>query len=132
MGLSPSQRVPLLAVGPRTLIEAHAAPLRALARLSEVQVVESSLPLADAPVAIAGDYQLMLKVEVDVAAERARLAKELARVEAEIQKAQAKLANPNFVERAPAAVVAQERQRLEAFRDTLDKLRGQMEKLPPA
>ncbi|MEW5708321.1 MAG: valine--tRNA ligase [Pseudomonadota bacterium] len=132
MGLSPSQRVPLLAVGPRTLIEAHAAPLRALARLSEVQAVEGSLPPADAPVAIAGDYQLMLKVEVDVAAERARLAKELARVEAEIQKAQAKLANPNFVERAPAAVVAQERQRLEAFRDTLDKLRGQMEKLPPA
>ncbi|GIX27130.1 MAG: valine--tRNA ligase [Burkholderiales bacterium] len=132
MGLSPSQRVPLLAVGPRTLIEAHAAPLRALARLSEVQAVEGSLPPADAPVAIAGDYQLMLKVEVDVAAERARLAKELARVEAEIQKAQAKLANPNFVERAPAAVVAQERQRLEAFRDALDKLRGQMEKLPPA
>jgi valyl-tRNA synthetase len=130
MGLAPSQRVPLLAAGPRVFIEAHAAFLRTLARLAEVQVVEGGLPPADAPVAIVGDYQLMLKVEVDVAAERARLAREIARVEAEIEKAQAKLANPHFVERAPPAVVAQERQRLQGFRDTLDKLTAQVEKLP--
>ncbi len=132
MELPPSQRVPLLAAGPRGLFDAHTAALRALARLSEVQVVEGGLPAADAPVAIVGYFQLMLKVEVDVAAERARLAKEIARVEAEIHKAQAKLANPQFVERAPGAVVAQERQRLEGFRDTLDKLKAQVQKLPAA
>ena len=132
MGLPPSQRVPLLAAGPRPFIDAHARCLRALARLSEVQALEGDLPTADAPVAIVGDFKLMLKVEVEVAAERERLGKEIARLHAEIQKAQAKLANPDFVERAPATVVARERQRLEGYRDTLDKLKGQLEKLPPA
>ena len=72
---------------------------------------------------------MMLKIEIDVAAERVRLAKEITRIEGEITKAEKKLATPSFVERAPAAVVEQERARLEDFVALLDKLRGQIARL---
>jgi valyl-tRNA synthetase len=68
-------------------------------------------------------------VKIDAAAERERIAKEVARVEGEICKATTKLGNESFVARAPAAVVAQERARLAAFTATLDKLREQYRRL---
>ena len=68
-------------------------------------------------------------MQVDVAAEQARLGKEIARIETEITKANAKLGNASFVERAPAAVVSQEKQRLEDFQRTLDRLRDQANRL---
>jgi valyl-tRNA synthetase len=71
----------------------------------------------------------MVKFRVDTAAERARLQKEMARLEGEIAKASAKLANPNFAERAPTAVVAQEKERLAAFTATLEKLKPQLDRL---
>jgi valyl-tRNA synthetase len=80
-------------------------------------------------VAVAGGLRLALEVKIDVAAEQARLAKELARLEGEIGKAESKLANPSFVERAPAAVVAQEQERLAGFRQALDRLRDQRSRL---
>ena len=82
-----------------------------------------------APVQIVGDTRLMLKIEIDVAAERQRLDKEMARIEGEIGKAQAKLGNASFVERAPAAVVEQERGRVATFAATLDRLREQKARL---
>ena len=71
----------------------------------------------------------MLHKEVDPAAERERLAKERTRLEGEVAKANAKLANTSFVERAPAQVVEQERQRLAAFEATLAKVKEQLDKL---
>ncbi len=62
-----------------------------------------------APIKVVDDYRLLLKIEVDVGAERDRLDKEIARLENEIRKAEGKLGNSSFVERASAAVVAQEK-----------------------
>jgi valyl-tRNA synthetase len=129
MGISPGQKLPLIALGDRDALEVFSPYVMALARVSEVRVAEGELPGADAPVAIAGEFKLMLEIEVDTTAERERLGKEAAAVGAEIAKASAKLANPSFVERAPAHVVQQERDRLATFRSRLVKLEAQLDKL---
>ena len=128
MSLSPAQRVPLLAAGDAATLHACAPYLQALGKLSEVSVLEN-LPDTDAAIAIVGDFKLMLKIEIDVAAERERLDKEITRLSGEIAKAQGKLANTSFVERAPAQVVEQERKRLDDFGTLLMQLQGQRTKL---
>ncbi|MDO8299597.1 valine--tRNA ligase [Lacisediminimonas sp.] len=131
MQLSPALRVPLLMEGETTLLQSLAPYLQALAKLSEVSVVPA-LPDSPAPVSVVGNAKLMLKVEIDLAAERERLTKEALRLEAEIAKAQAKLGNESFVARAPAQVVEQEKERLQNFTATVSRLREQLAKLPAA
>ena len=128
MNLSPAARVPLIAQGPQATLSEHAGYLAALAKLSGVEVVET-LPDDGSPVQVVGDTHLMLKVEIDIAAERLRLDKEIARLEAEITKAQSKLSNQAFVARAPVAVVEQEKQRVEQFGETLTQVQAQRLKL---
>jgi len=128
MNIAPSQKLPLLAQGDPAQLRACAPHLMALARLSEVLVV-NELPGDDAPVSIVGDFKLMLKVEIDIAAERERLAKEIAKLDAETTKARAKLANESFIAKAPPLVVAQEQQRLARFSATLEQMRAQLAKL---
>jgi valyl-tRNA synthetase len=135
MQISPSVRVPLIveaadAAGKEKL-HSFAQYVQALGKLSEVQIVDA-LPESPAAVSIVGTTKLMLKVEIDVAAERERLSKEIVRIEGEIAKVNGKLGNESFVARAPAAVVAQENERLVNFSATIDKLREQFAKLPAA
>jgi valyl-tRNA synthetase len=129
MNVSPALKVPLLAAGDQSMLSGYSPYLLALAKLSGVEIQPGGLPEADAPVAIVRDFKLMLKIEVDVAAERERLSKEITRIETEIAKAQAKLSNPSFVERAPANVVGQEKDRLNAFNSKLSSLNEQLQKL---
>ncbi len=128
MSLAPSQRVPLNASGDSAELTRNAPYLAALAKLSEVKVVDT-LPDLGAPVQVVGTARLMLHVEIDVAAEKARLDKEIARLEGEIAKAQNKLDNPGFVARAPAAVVEQEKGRIVQFGQTLEQVREQRARL---
>ena len=132
MQLSPAVRVPLIMqaahAADQASLQTFAPYLQALAKLSEVQVVDA-LPESPAPVSVVGEIKLMLKVEIDIAAERERTGKEIARLEGEIIKAEAKLGNESFVARAPAQVVAQEKERMAGFAATLVKLREQFEKL---
>lgn len=129
MNISPAQRVPLIAQGDRDVLGRNRDYLKSLARLSEVELVEK-LPQLGAPVQVVGSTELMLHIEIDVAAERARLDKEIQRLEGEIAKAQAKLSNESFVARAPAKVVEQEKERVAQFGETLGRVREQLEKLP--
>ncbi|GGE70319.1 valine--tRNA ligase [Massilia psychrophila] len=135
MQISPSVRVPLIVeaadAADKTRLLGFAQYVQALGKLSEVQVVDA-LPESPAAVSIVGTTKLMLKVEIDVGAERERLAKEITRIDGEIAKVNGKLGNESFVARAPAAVVAQENERLVNFSATIAKLREQIAKLPAA
>jgi len=128
MNLQPGQKVPLIAQGDAAQLAAFSPYMASLARLSDVQIVDT-LPQADAPVSIVGTFKLMLKVEIDKGAEKTRLEKECSRLEGEIGKAKAKLSNANFVDKAPPAVVAQERERLAKFETTLADIEAQLGKL---
>jgi valyl-tRNA synthetase len=126
-------RVPLLTHGDAAFIAEAAPVLRSVAKVSEVQVIADEAAFVQAtklaPVAVQGEVRLALHVEVDVGAEIERLGKEQARLEGEIPKAQAKLANENFVARAKPEVVEQERARLAGFVDTLARVKAQIEQL---
>jgi valyl-tRNA synthetase len=128
MSISPAAKVPLIAAGDAGQLAAFAPYLKSLAKLENVAIV-AELPEADAPVMLAADFRLMLKVEIDVAAEKERLGKEIARLQGEITKANSKLGNESFVARAPAAVVEQEKARLSEFSAKLQKLEAQLAKL---
>jgi valyl-tRNA synthetase len=122
--------------GEAAFFDVAAPVLKALARLSDVNRLPDEASFAratqNAPVAVQGNARLALEVQVDVAAEQARLAKEIARLQGEVLKAEAKLGNAGFVARAPAAVVEQERQRLAEFSQTLRRLEDQAARLAPS
>src|SRR5690606_30757358 len=123
MGVSPAQRLPLLAVADNAeeaaFLRANADVLRNLAKLSEVKVFDDvtawEKEAQNAPVSVVGGARLALFVEIDVAAEKVRLSKEVARLQGEIAKANGKLGNEAFVAKAPAAVIEQERKRVADF-----------------
>jgi len=129
MNVSPALRMPLLVAGGGADMIEFAPVLQALGKLSEVQIVDDMPADAMAPVAVVGETRLMLKVEIDIATERERLAKEIEKLEKQISIAQNKLNNEGFVARAPAAVVDQEKQRVADFTATLEKLKPQLAKL---
>jgi len=133
MSLNPGERVPLLTLGDQAFVAAASPLLKALARLAEVRPLADDAAFAAAtqaaPVAVSGGMRLALFVAIDVAAEQARLAKEIDRLRGEIVKADAKLGSAGFVARAPAAVVEQERARLADFRQALVRLQDQQTRL---
>ncbi|MCW5662766.1 MAG: valine--tRNA ligase [Piscinibacter sp.] len=136
MGLPPGQRVPLRACGDADFVRSAAPLLAALAKLAEVQVFDDEAAFAAAtrhlPVVVRGATRLALHVEIDLAAERTRLEKEIAKVEADLARESGKLANQGFVARAPAEVVAQVRQRIAELTATRDRLRDQSARLAPS
>jgi valyl-tRNA synthetase len=128
--IPPAEKLPLYATGSPAVadVEAVLAAVQALARLSEVKTMQT-LPDSSAPVAVVGGARIMLYKEVDPAAERSRLSKESARLEAEIARERARLQNPSFVERAPAPVVEEAKNRLASSEATLARVTEQLAKL---
>ena len=135
MNLSPAQKAPLFisaSVEQHDKLKAFAPYLKTLAKLSEV-TVDAQLPENQgAPVQVVGNVEMMLKVEIDVKAERERLSKEITRLQGEIAKANGKLNNQGFVAKAPPAVIEQEKKRVADFGETLTKLETQLSALPNA
>ena len=127
MGLSPAVKVPLFLEGDATLAE-FSAYLKPLAKLSEVHVV-AKLPEDDAPVAVAGTTRMMLKVEIDKAAESARLTKEITKLSDGLEKLKAKLEKPGYVDKAPAHLVEKDKAQLAEQEEKLGKLQSQLTKL---
>ncbi len=137
MNVSPATRLPLYAVADdaasNAFLQGAAPVLQALAKLKEVKVFDSEAAWAAAaqasPVAVAGAIRLCLHMEIDKAAEKVRIGKEMTRVEGEVAKVNGKLGNEAFVAKAPAAVIDQERKRLTEFGSTLERLRDQLVRL---
>ncbi len=136
MSLSPAGRVPLNAYGDNVFLNEAAPVLKALAKLAEVNVFSDEAAFSEAtrqsPVVVQGEARLALHVEIDIAAEKERLTKEITRLQGEITKAHAKLSNESFVARAPAAVVDQEKQRIADFTATVVRLQDQFGRLGQA
>jgi valyl-tRNA synthetase len=136
MGLSPADKVPLLAFGDDVFIDSASPLLNALAKVSEVQRFNDEPIFAAAtsalPVAVVGDVRVALRVQIDLAAEQTRLAKEITRLEGEITKTEGKLGNESFVARARPEIVALERTRLADFTQALRRLRDQAARLGPS
>ncbi|QJR14588.1 valine--tRNA ligase [Usitatibacter palustris] len=128
MGLSPALKVPAFLEGDAAKLESCKPHIAMLARLSEITLVDK-LPAAEAPVATTASGKLMLHIEIDRDAERARLSKEVARLEGEITKGEAKLGNASFVERAKPEVVDLEKKRLADHTAKVSELRAQLAKL---
>jgi valyl-tRNA synthetase len=127
MKLPPHKRTPIYISGKLTLPMEFA--VRALVA-TDIKVVSlAELSAFGTSIGHAGNCQFTFRVEVDAATEQARLTKEIARLEREIGKAKTKLANASFVDRAPAKVVEQERERLAGFEASLSKLKEQLQKL---
>ncbi|MDO9090361.1 MAG: valine--tRNA ligase [Burkholderiaceae bacterium] len=133
MNVSPATRLPLFVAGDKDFIEQVTPVLKSLAKLTEVRLFEDEASWAAAaqaaPVAVQGASRLCLHMEIDVAAEKARLGKEALRLESEIAKADAKLGNQAFVAKAPPAVIEEARARVAAFGATLTKVREQLARL---
>ncbi len=133
MQISPAQKLPLWISGDRSFLEKAVPYLSALAKLSEVKIVDNESDLErdapESPIALVGQHKLLLKVEIDPKVEQLRLSKEIARLAGEINKCQSKLGNEGFVARAPAEVIDQEKKRLAEFEASHSKLSQQLNKL---
>jgi valyl-tRNA synthetase len=129
MKVSPATRLPLYVMGDAAFMTDSSAVIKALAKLSEVRVFDDeaawALAAQAAPVAVVGEARICLHMEVDVGAEKMRIGKEITRLDAELVKVKAKLANEAFVAKVPPAVLAQEQKRLADFTATLEKLNAQ-------
>jgi valyl-tRNA synthetase len=126
MKVPPKERTPLYITGKPNA--ATLVALQALVRPDPLHVVDE-LPASEAPTAVVGAHRLMVQVEVDAAAEGQRLSKEISKLERDVAMGEEKLANPSFAGKAPPAVVEQHRKRLADQKDTIKKLREQLQKL---
>ena len=127
MGIAPNVKAPLFVEG--SVPEALLKYLPALTRLTEAKTVDRLLESEDAPVAVCNCARLMLKVEIDKAAETARLTKEAEKLQKALDKLNAKLSKPGYTDKAPAHLVEKDKADLAELTDKMAKVEGQLAKL---
>ena len=128
MGLAPSVKAPLFVEGGSEL-EALLKYVPMMARLTEAKLVEKLPEADDAPVAVCQNARLMLKVEIDKAAESARLSKEAEKLQKALDKLEAKLGKPGYTDKAPAHLVEKDRAELADMENKMAKVQSQLLKL---
>ena len=128
MGIAPNVKAPLFVEGSAEL-EGLLKYLPSLTRLTEAKLVDSLPEAEDAPVAVCNGARLMLKVEIDKAAETARLTKEAEKLQKALDKLNAKLSKPGYTDKAPAHLVEKDKADLAELTDKMGKVEGQLAKL---
>ena len=128
MGIAPNVKAPLFVEGSAEL-EGLLKYLPSLTRLTEAKLVESLPEAEDAPVAVCNGARLMLKVEIDKAAETARLSKEAEKLQKALDKLNAKLSKPGYTEKAPAHLVEKDKADLAELEDKMAKVKAALGKL---
>ena len=127
MGIAPNVKAPLFVEG--SVPEALLKYLPALTRLTEAKTVDRLPESEDAPVAVCNGARLMLKVEIDKAAETARLSKEAEKLQKALDKLNAKLSKPGYTEKAPVHLVEKDKADLAELEDKMAKVQTQLAKL---
>jgi len=128
MGIAPNVKAPLFVEGGSELADLLKY-LPALTRLTEAKLVDTLPEAEDAPVAVCNGARLMLKVEIDKAAETARLTKEAEKLQKALDKLNAKLSKPGYTDKAPAHLVEKDKADLAELMDKMGKVEGQLAKL---
>jgi valyl-tRNA synthetase len=115
----------------RERVDRHASQLRKLAGLDRVELVPAGETVKGAATALLGAMRILVPLAglIDVAAERDRLGKQLARTNDDLGKVRGKLQNQNFVANAPADVVAKEHARIAELEQRATQLTQQIARL---
>lgn len=128
MGIQPNVKAPLFVESADNLAD-YLKYLPMMTRLTEAQQVATLPESEDAPVAVCNGARLMLKVEIDKAAETARLSKEAEKLQKALDKLNAKLSKPGYTEKAPAHLVEKDKADLAELEDKMAKVQTQLSKL---
>jgi valyl-tRNA synthetase len=135
MNIAPGKPLPVLlshaTEQDRAWLEPNRQALGFIARLETIEVLPDGDEGPESAMALVGGMRLLIPLAglIDKAAEIARLEKEIARMRGDVERTTAKLANPSFVGKAPEAVVAKERAKLEDVRAAIGKLDDQLAKI---
>ena len=128
MGIQPNVKAPLFVESADDLAD-YLKYLPMMTRLTEAKTVDRLPESEDAPVAVCNGARLMLKVEIDKAAETARLSKEAEKLQKALDKLNAKLSKPGYTEKAPAHLVEKDKADLAELEDKMAKVQNQLAKL---
>jgi len=135
MDIAPSKKLPVMLANLNdsdvAYLDANLASLISLAKLESVDALSDESKAPEAAVALIGEMKLLIPMAglIDKASELARLAKEIDKLQSEIKRLNGKLSNESFVAKAPEAVVAKEKQKLEDNQKALENLETQHEKI---
>ena len=128
MGIATSVKAPLFVESTDNLAD-YLKYLPMMARLTEATQVDTLPESEDAPVAVMNGARLMLKVEVDKAAETARLNKEAEKLQKALDKLNAKLSKPGYTDKAPAHLVEKDKAELAELKEKMAKVKVGLAKL---
>ncbi|WP_306535982.1 valine--tRNA ligase [Geobacter sp.] len=113
------------------LLKKNEVYIMSLARVSDLAIGTGLVRPVDAAISVAGDVEVAVPLRglVDVVEEEKRLLKEIGKLDKDVEFLAKKLENPSFVERAPADVVAKEREKLAEFSQKKEVLLASLDKI---